>query len=127
MEKVENEQGIYRVKKGESIVQPLEKEIVIELPLPKNQWRQETLLELMARDCEEHQFSALAETYRVPLEKLRETRTIKIRGKNIDDLDLKNLANLIQQANEKSSKINLKGFLKNLKRRSYQASTCSET
>jgi len=50
------------------------------------------------------------------LEKFRETRTIRIKGKNIDDLDLETLGNLIQQANEKSSKVNLRGLFKSLKK-----------
>jgi hypothetical protein len=104
------------VKTGEQTIQPLEKEIVIELPLPKDQWRQVTLLEMLAKDCERHEFPGAAEMYRIPLEKLMETRTIKIRGKNVDDLDLEKLGNLIQQANEKSSRVNLKGLLKSLKR-----------
>jgi len=49
-------------------------------------------------------------------ETLRETRTIKVKGKNVDDLDLERLGNLIKQANEKSSKVNLKGLLKSLRR-----------
>jgi hypothetical protein len=53
---------------------------------------------------------------RIVLEKLRETRTIKIKGKNVDDLDLEKLGNLIQQANEKSSKVNLRSLFKSLKR-----------
>lgn len=84
--------------------------------MPKNQWQQVALLEMLARDCEEHEFPRVAELYRIPLEKLKETRTITIRGKNVDDLDLERLGNLIQQANEKSSKINLKGLLKKLKK-----------
>ena len=33
------------------------------------------------------------------------SRTIRIKGKNVDDLDLEKLGNLIQQANEKTSKV----------------------
>jgi hypothetical protein len=43
-------------------------------------------------------------------------RALKIKGKNVDDLDLEKLGNLIQQANEKSSKINLRGLFKSLKK-----------
>ena len=116
MGKVENEHGIWRAKTGEQTIKPLEKEIVIELPMPKDQWHRIALLEALAKDWEEANFPKTANTYRIFLEKFRETRTIKIKGKNVDDLDLEKLGNLIQQANEKSSKVNLKGLLKGLKR-----------
>ena len=116
MGKVESEHGIWRAKTGEQTIKPLEKEIVIELPLPKDQWRQIALLEILAKDCERENFAETAKTYRILLETLRETRTIKITGKNVDTLDLEKLGNLIQQANEKSSKVNLKGLLKSLRR-----------
>ena len=74
------------------------------------------LLEALAKDCEEANLPKTANIYRIFLEKLRETRTIKITGKNVDNLDLEKLGNLIQQANEKSSKVNLKGLLKRLRR-----------
>jgi hypothetical protein len=115
MGKVEDRHGVWRVT-GEQTIKPSEKEIAIELPMPKNQWRQVALLEMLARDCEEHQMTDTAEMYRIPLEKLKETRTITIRGKNVDDLDLQRLGNLIQEANEKASKFNLKRLIKNLKR-----------
>jgi hypothetical protein len=49
------------------------------------------------------------------IEKFNETRTIRIRGKNVDDLDLEKFGNLIEQANSKSSKFSLKGIIKGLK------------
>jgi hypothetical protein len=49
------------------------------------------------------------------LDKFNETRTIRIRGKNVDDLDLEKVAKLIEQASERSSSFNLKGILKKLK------------
>jgi hypothetical protein len=49
------------------------------------------------------------------LEKFDEARTIKIKGKNVHELDLEKIAVLIKQANEDSSKFNLKGILKRLK------------
>jgi len=115
MGKVENEQGIYRVRKGEHTAQPLEKEIVIELPMPEKQWQRMALLEAMDKDWK-GTFPETTSLYRICLEKLRETRTIKIRGKNVDDLDLERLGNLVQQANEKSSLFNFKGLFKSLKR-----------
>jgi hypothetical protein len=116
MGRVESQHGVWRVKTGEQTIRPSEKEIAIELPMPKNQWQQVALLEMLAREAEEHKLPRTAEMYRIPLEKLKETRTIKIRGKNVDDLDLQRLGNLIQQANEKASKFNLKRLIKNLKR-----------
>jgi len=116
MGKVENTHGLWRAKTGEQTIKPLEKEIVIELPMPKDQWQRMALLEALAKDCEEANLPKTANIYRIFLEKLRETRTIKITGKNVDNLDLEKLGNLIQQANEKSSKVNLKGLLKRLRR-----------
>ena len=115
MGKVENEHGTWHVKTGEQTIEPLEKEIVIELPIPKDQWQRVVLLEALAKDWEEV-FPEPGNLYRICLEKLRETRTIKIKGKNVDDLDLEKLGNLIQQANQKSSKVNLRGLFKSLKR-----------
>lgn len=114
--KVESQQGIWSVKTGEQTIKPLEKEVVIELPMPKDQLQVITAFELLARDGERAKYFELAGIYRTILEKLRETRIIKIKGKNVDDLDLEKLGNLIQQANERSSKFNLKALLKNLRR-----------
>jgi len=116
MGKVESDQGVWRVKKGEQPIEPLEKEIVIELPIPKNQWQRMALLEALAADFEEYGLRNRANLYTTLLEKLNETRTIRIKGKNVDDLDLEKLTRFIEQANEKSSKINLKGIFKSLKK-----------
>jgi DNA-binding protein YbaB len=89
---------------------------VIELPLPKDQWRKTAFLEAQAKEFERTGLVRTAEDMRIVLEKLRETRTIRIKGKNVDDLDLEKLGNLIQQANQKASKVNLKGLLRSLKR-----------
>jgi DNA-binding Lrp family transcriptional regulator len=110
---VENEHGIWHVKKGEQTIKPLEKEIVIELPLPKNEWQRMVLLEDYAKLFGSTESDNI---FKTALEKLKETRTIRITGKNVDNLDLQKIANLIQQANEKSLKVNLKGLLKKLKR-----------
>ena len=116
MGKVENHQGIWRAKIGEQTIKPLEKEIVIELPIPKNQWRQIGTMEAGAKYLENLKLLRTAEEIRILLEKFNETRIIRIKGKNVDDLDLEKLGKLIQQANEKSLKVNLKGLLKSLKR-----------
>jgi biotin operon repressor len=115
MGKVESQQGIWRAKTGEQTIKPLEKEIVIELPLPENQLQRIVALEMLAKDWEVA-FSETDNPPRIFLEKMKETRTIKIKGKNIDDLDLEKLGNLIQQAYEKSSKFNWKGLLNRVRR-----------
>ena len=109
MRRAESEQGIWRAKTGEQTIKPLEKEITIVLPAPRNEWQRMALLESMAKDLD-------MDVCRVALEKLNETRTIRIKGKNVDDLDLEKIGNLIQQANEKSSKANLRSLFKSLKR-----------
>jgi len=115
MGKVENDNGIWRAKAGKQTIKPLEKEIVIELPMPEKEWQRMVLLEAMDEDWKEA-FPETKSLYKICLEKLRETRTIKIKGKNVDTLDLEKLGNLIQQANEKSSKLNFRGLFKSLKR-----------
>jgi DNA-binding Lrp family transcriptional regulator len=114
-EKIESKGGRWFAKTAEQTIKPLEKEIVIELPMPEKHWQRMALLEAMDRDWKET-FPETTSLYRVCLEKLKETRTIRIKGKNVDDLDLEKAANLIRQANEKSSKVNLRGLFKNLKR-----------
>ena len=116
MGKVENKQGIWYAKTGEQTIKPLEKEIIIELPIPKNEWQREALLEAEAKRLDREGFDLWAEDMRILLEKLKETRTIKIKGKNIDELDLEKIAKLIQQANEKNSKPEFKGIYKILKK-----------
>jgi DNA-binding Lrp family transcriptional regulator len=116
MGKVENNHGIWYAKTGEQTIKPLEKEIVIELPLPKNKWFDIARLEAYTNYLEEIDFDKVAEINRVFLEKFNETRTIRIKGKNVDELDLEKLGNLIQQATEKSSKFNLRGLFKGLKK-----------
>jgi biotin operon repressor len=112
--RVESRNGLWYAKTGEQTIKPLEKEIVIELPLPKRQWQQEVLLEHTVKT-----FGAENDPdniFKISLDKLKETRTIKIKGKNVDDLEMEKLAELIKQANERSSKINLKGLFKKLKK-----------
>jgi transposase len=116
MGKVESQHGTWHAKTGKQTIKPLEKEIVIELPLPKNEWRRMALLEHLAQDWEESFPNSKENAYRIILEKFNETRTIKIKGKNVDDLDLEKIANLIQQANEKSSSVKWKRLSKILKK-----------
>lgn len=115
MGKVESKGGIWYAKTGEQTVKPLEREIVIELPMPKSEWQQMALLELFAQDWEKMFPNSPENAYRISLNKLRETRTIRIKGKNVDELDLEKLGNLIQQANKKSSNFDLKNLFKSLK------------
>ena len=112
--RVESRNGLWYAKIGEQIVKPLEKEIVIELPLPRRDWQQAVLLENTVR-----LFGAENEPdniFKISLEKLKETRTIRIKGKNVDDLEMEKLAELIKQANERSSKISLKGLFRSFKK-----------
>lgn len=120
MGKVENTHGIWRAKTEEQTIKPLEKEIVIELPIPENQWQRIAALEVLAKDWEAN-VPEVTNTYRICLEKLRETRTIRIKGKNVDDLDLEKLGKLIQQANEKSFRVNLKRLFKRVRQKPSQA------
>ena len=90
--KVESEQGIWRAKTGKQTIQPLEREIVIELPMPKNKWADAARLEVYANYVEDLGMPDLAKMHRKILEKFNETRTIRIKGKNIDDLDLEKIS-----------------------------------
>jgi len=124
---VESVQGVWSAKTGEQTIKPLEKEITIELPIPKDQWRQIATLEAQINDFEKFEIPDMAEYLRFFLKKFNETRIIRIKGKNVDDLDLEKLGNLIQQANEKSSLSSFRGLFKSLKRPRRQAPKSSET
>lgn len=114
--KVESKGGRWFAKTGEQDIRPSEKEIVIELPIPKDQLQVTALLGLLVKHAENRNFPEVAGLYRTILEKIRETRTIKITGKNVDNLDLEKAQNLILLANQKTSKIDFKGLLRSLKR-----------
>jgi uncharacterized protein (DUF111 family) len=116
MGKVENKQGIWYAKTGEQTIKPLEKEIIIELPMPKNKWFDVARLEAYANYVDDMGLHKVAKINRVFLEKFNETRTIRVKGKNVDDLDLEKLGELIQQATKKSSRFNLRGLFKGSKR-----------
>ena len=124
--KVENRSGRWFAKTAGQTNKPLEKEIVIELPMPEKEWQRMALLEEMDKDWKES-FPETTSLYRICLEKLRETRTIKIRGKNVDDLDLEKIGKLIQEANQKSSLFNFRRIFNNLKRAREQSQKSSET
>ncbi|MFC1488089.1 HTH domain-containing protein [Thermoproteota archaeon] len=115
MGKVYSDQGLWKAKTGEQTIKPLEKEIEIVLPLPEDEWRRVALLEHFAIDWENCSPKAKENPFRITLEKFNETRTIKIKGKNVDDLDLEKMAVLAQKAIEKSSSFNLKSILRKFK------------
>jgi sugar-specific transcriptional regulator TrmB len=115
MGKVESDQGIWRAKTGEQTIKPLEKEIVIELPIPKNQLNYVARLAAYNVHLEHIGFSGIVEMNKAILEKFDEARTIRIKGKNVDDLELQKIGNLIREATTKSSKFNLRGLFKSLK------------
>jgi DNA-binding transcriptional ArsR family regulator len=114
--KVESRNGRWFLKTIEQAIKLLEKELVIELPMPKSEWRRMAILEAQAKRFERLRLPEIAEAIWIPRDKLRETRTIRIKSKNVDNLDLEKIGNLIQQANEKSSRINLRGLIKNLRK-----------
>jgi len=116
MGKVYSDRGYWKAKtEEEQTIKPLEKEIEIVLPIPKNEVHRLALLENLARDWENNCSEDEDNPARILLEKLNEARTITIRGKNVDDLDLEKIATLIEKASENSSKFNLKGILRKLK------------
>jgi hypothetical protein len=78
----------------------LEKKIVIEPPMPRSKWQRMALLENFAKNWEEHFSNSKDNPYRICLEKLKETRTQRIKGKNVDEIDLQKISKLIQQARE---------------------------
>lgn len=116
MGKIESKQGIWKAKTEEQTIKPLEKEIEIELPIPENKWENIALLESLAKQAEEAKLSKPAETIRIFIEKFRETRTIRIKGKNVDTLDLEKIGNMIKEANKKSSMFNFRGIFKIFKK-----------
>ncbi len=116
MGKVENKQGIWYAKTGEQTIKPIEKEIIIELPMPKDKWYNVARIEAYADYLEDMEMPDLAKMHRTFIEKFNETRTIRIKGKNVDDLDLEKLGELIQQTTKKSSRFNLGNLLKGSKK-----------
>lgn len=121
--KVESKSGRWFATTGEQTIKPLEKEIIIELPIPKSEWQRMVLLEEAAKTFGGTDSDNV---FKTSLGKLKETRTIRITGKNVDDLDLEKIGNLIREANRKSSLFNFRGLFKSLKRPRRQASTVSE-
>lgn len=130
-ERVQNTHGLWYAKTAstsnpQSTDRPLEKEIEIVLPMPRNKWADAARLQVHADYVEKMGLKGVAQMEKTILQKFDETRTIRIRGKNVDDLDLEKLGNLIQQATEKSSLFNLKGLLKGFKRSQQKTAASGE-
>jgi DNA-binding MarR family transcriptional regulator len=115
MGKVESQHGLWVTKTGEHTIKPLEKEIVIELPMPKDKWADLARLQVHSDYMKGLGFSEVAEMEQTLIDKFNETRRIRIIGKNVENIDLEKVSNLILQANEKSSKVSFRRFLKGLK------------
>jgi hypothetical protein len=115
MGKVESQHGLWVTKTGEQTIKPLEKEIVIELPMPKNKWFDIARLQVHADYVQGMGLSGVADMEKTIIEKFNETRRIKITAKNVSDLDIEKVSNLILEANEKSAKVSFKRILKSLK------------
>jgi DNA-binding Lrp family transcriptional regulator len=110
---IESDQGRWRVNTKGREVKPLEKEIIIKLPLPRSEWQRVVLL----KDAST-KFSAGREDniFKKSLDALEETRTIRIIGKNVDDLDLQKVSELVKEASESSYKVKLKNIFKKSKK-----------
>jgi hypothetical protein len=123
MKKVQDQHGNWFIRPKERTAETQEKEIVIELPIPKNEWQRIALLEDMAR-----LFGGNDPTnsFKTALQALKETRTIRVKGKNVDDLDLERVGNLVGEAN-RSFSFNLKSLVKKLRVPKRQAPKSSET
>jgi predicted DNA-binding transcriptional regulator len=113
--KVYSDQGLWKATTEETTIKTLEKEIVIELPLPEKKFPDIARLAVFIDYTKDMGATGVAKMAETIMEKYNETRTIKIKGKNVDDLDLEKIAVMIQQANEKSSKVNVKRLLKKFK------------
>jgi hypothetical protein len=117
-ERVQSSHGLWFSKPEQSISdqkpnsQTLEKEIEIRLPLRDKEWQRMAMMEYTAK----HFGRKPDSLFNISLEKFKETRIIRIRGKNVDNLEMEKLAELIKQANERGSKINLKRLFRKFKK-----------
>ena len=84
--------------------------------MPRNKWADAARLQVHADYADEVGFHKIAKMEKTILEKFDETRTIRIRGKNVDDIDLEKIGKLIEQASEKSYKFSFKGLFKGLRK-----------
>lgn len=114
MGKVESQQGLWVTKTGEQTIKPLEKEIVIKLPIPKSEQRRMILLKNTAALY--GRVNDPDNIFKISLDVLDETRTIRVIGKNVDELDLQKISDLIKEASESSYKIKFKNLFKKPKK-----------
>lgn len=119
--RVENRNGLWYPKTGQQTIKPLEKEIIIKLPLPEKEWRRMVLLEDAAKTFGGRRSDNI---FQISLDKLEETRTIHIIGKNVDDLQIAKVSELIKEANAKT-KFSLNNFFKGLKKPTKKDNTSS--
>jgi hypothetical protein len=110
--RAESRNGVWYPKTGQQTIKPLEKEIVITLPLPEKEWRRVVLLEDAA---EKFGGGRSNNIFQISLDKLKETRTIRIVGKNVDELELAKISELVKEANAKT-KFSLNSFFKGFKK-----------
>jgi DNA-binding MarR family transcriptional regulator len=115
MGKVESQHGLWVAKTGEQTIKPIEKEIIIELPMPKDKWADIARLQVHADYLESLGWNETAQIEKTLIEQFNQTRRIRIIGRNVEDIDMEKVGNLILQASEKSSKVSFKRFLKNFK------------
>jgi hypothetical protein len=112
--RVESQHGLWYPKAGEHTIKPLEKEIVIKLPLPKDEVNRMVLLENSAKLY--GRLNDPENIFKITLDKLEETRTIRITGKNVDDLDLQKVSQLVKEATESRYKVKLKNLFRKSKK-----------
>jgi hypothetical protein len=110
--RAESRNGLWYPKTGQQAIKPLEKEIVIKLPLPEKEWRRMVLLEDAANTFGGRRSDNI---FQISLDKLEETRTIRIIGKNVDDLELTKVSELVKEAHAKT-KFSLNKFFKGFKK-----------
>jgi hypothetical protein len=120
MKKVQDQHGMWRIGPRGQTTEPQEKEIVIELPIPRKEWQRIVALEGAAKLFDKNDPNG---PFKTSLRVLKETRTIRITGKNVDDLDLEKAASLIKEAYQSSS-FSIRNLFRKLTR---QASRSSET
>ena len=120
---IESDQGRWKANTSGQKVQPLEKEIVIKLPLPRSEWQRMALL----KDASTKFSAGRADNiFKQSLDALEETRTIRIIGKNVDDLNLQKVSELVKEATESSYKVKLKNIFKKSKKPEHTKDKTSE-
>jgi DNA-binding transcriptional MocR family regulator len=121
--RVESRSGVWFARTSEQTIKPLEKEIVIELPIPRSEWQRTVFLEQAVKVFGGTDPNNI---FKISLDKLKETRTLRIRGKNVDDLDLREIATMVQQANQNFS-LKVRQLLKKIRMPKRQIPESSQT